>query len=100
MELKKLTKDIGKVSKIYSKKFKIDRNADWYLLKLQEEVGELTRSYLKCLGQARTSGKTSQELKNSFNEELADVFCHVLLLAQFHDIDLEKEVQNKWLVYK
>ena len=28
---------------------------------------------------------------------MADVLCQVLLLARHHDIDLEAEVEQKWL---
>jgi NTP pyrophosphatase (non-canonical NTP hydrolase) len=31
---------------------------------------------------------------------MADVFCHVLLLARHHKINLEKEVAEKWLVWE
>jgi len=51
------------------------------------------------IGQARHKGKTKEELIKGFNEEVADVFCHVLLLAKFHKVDLEKEVKEKWLVW-
>ncbi|PIS18219.1 hypothetical protein COT54_00465 [Candidatus Collierbacteria bacterium CG09_land_8_20_14_0_10_46_12] len=67
MNVHKVTRQIKKVSDIYAKKYGIRRDANWYLLKLQEEM--------------------------------ADVFCHVLLLARHHKINLEKEVEEKWLVW-
>ena len=99
MDINTLTEEIENVSKNYIKKFKIKRNSDWIILKLQEELGELIQSYLMMIGQARHKGKTKAELIQSFNEEVADVFCHVLLLAKFHKVDLEKEVKEKWLVW-
>jgi NTP pyrophosphatase (non-canonical NTP hydrolase) len=50
-------------------------------------------------GGARTKGKSAEEIQAEFRKELADVFCHVLLLARFHGIDLEKEIHEKWLVW-
>lgn len=99
MNLKKLTEEVEKVSLIYTNKFDIKRDSDWFILKVQEELGELIQSYLMMIGQARKKGKTEKELVNDFHKEIADVFSHVLLLAKHHKIDLEKEVENKWLTY-
>lgn len=97
MNLTKISTDLAKVSDQYAKKFSIKRNADWYILKLQEELGELIQSYLMMSKQARTKGKDDKELRDEFNKEVADVFGMVLLLARFHKVDLEKEVDEKWL---
>ncbi len=94
-----LTKDIKKVSSNYAKKFGITRDFNWYVLKLQEEMGELIQSYLMMTRQARQKGKTAKEVKADFGKEMADVFCHVLLLADYAGVDLEKEVKEKWLVW-
>ena len=99
MSLKTLTKDIQKVSQSYTKHFGITPTSDWYILKLQEELGELIQSYLMMIGQARRKDKTDEELADNFRKEIADVFCHVLLLAQHHNVDLEKEVDEKWRVW-
>jgi NTP pyrophosphatase (non-canonical NTP hydrolase) len=66
--------------------------------KLQEELGELTQSYLMMIGQARKKEKSEDEIAKEFRKEVADVFSHVLLLAAHHKIDLEKEVEEKWFV--
>lgn len=87
-----------KKSKRYQK-FNIERDNNWFVLKLQEELGELIQSYLMLTGKARKKGKSEEELKADFAKEVADVFCHVLLLAKFNGIDLDKEVKNKWLVW-
>ena len=97
MDLKKLPEELEQVSQIYAEKFGIERNATWFVLKLQEEVGELIQSYLMLAGKARPKGKSPAEIEADFRKEIADVFCHTLLLARFYDVDLEKEVQEKWL---
>jgi len=51
---------------------------------LSREVGELIQSYLMLIGKARAKGKTSVDLQAGFHKEVADVFCHILLLASFH----------------
>ena len=99
MNIQAITDEIEQVSEKYSNKYEITKNSDWYVLKLQEEVGELIQSYLMMIGQARTKGKEQDELIEDFHREVADVFCHILLLARHHNVDIEKEVTEKWLVW-
>ncbi len=100
MNIKDLSEEVEKISLIYSKKFDIDRDGNWFILKLQEELGELIQSYLMMIKQGRHKGKSPEEIKDNFQKEVADVFSHVLLLAKFYKIDLEKEVEEKWLKWK
>lgn len=100
MNIKELTKEVEDISKMYSKRFKIKRDGDWFILKLQEELGELIQSYLMMIRKGRNKGKSTEEIKDNFRKEVADVFSHVLLLAKFYKIDLEKEVEEKWLKWK
>ena len=97
MDVKRLSDNIEHVSQSYAERFNIERDATWFVLKLQEEVGELIQSYLMLSGKARTKGKSSEEIQSEFHKEVADVFCHILLLARFYNIDIEKEVAEKWL---
>ncbi|MBA2393948.1 MAG: pyrophosphatase [Ktedonobacteraceae bacterium] len=97
MDVQQLSEAVESVSQIYAETFNIERDATWFILKLQEEVGELTQSYLMLAGKARAKGKSSEEIHADFCKEVADVFCQVLLLAKFYDIDLEKEIKGKWL---
>ena len=98
MELAHLTDDVEKVSQVYARRHGIDRDDAWFLLKLQEEVGELTQAFLMRAGQARSKGYSAQEIEGQFRAELADVLCHVLLMARHHGVNLEEEVEQKWLV--
>jgi len=99
MNIQKLTEEVEKISVIYTNKFGIKRDTDWYILKLQEELGELIQSYLMMIGQARMKDKTQEEIQTEFRAEVADVFSHVLLLAKHHNIDLVAEVEKKWFVW-
>ncbi len=99
MDVKHISEEVEQVSQIYAEKFTIERDATWFILKLQEEVGELIQAYLMLSGKARTKGKTHEEIQADFNKEVADVFCQTLLLAKFYNIDIEKEVEEKWLLW-
>jgi len=94
-----ISEKVETVSQGYIGKIGVVRTPDWFVLKLQEELGELTQAYMKVKGQARTNGKTSEELNHAMAEEAADVFCHVLLFAKHNGIDLDKAVKEKWLKY-
>jgi NTP pyrophosphatase (non-canonical NTP hydrolase) len=95
VDIKQLSEEVEHVSQSYADKFNIERDATWFILKLQEEVGELTQSYLMHSGKARVKGKSPAEIRSEFHKEVADVLCQTLLLARFYDIDLEKEIAEK-----
>jgi NTP pyrophosphatase (non-canonical NTP hydrolase) len=97
MDLKQLTEEVEAVSRTYAERNGFERDATWLLLKLQEEVGELTQAFLRKTGQGRAKGRTPEEIETSFRSELADVLGHVLLLARHQGIDLQAEVESKWL---
>lgn len=99
MKLKKLTHELEKVAVIYAKKYKIKRTGDWYVMKIQEELGELTAAYLKLTKRGRTKKKTRKELEENFKEEFADVLSMLLLFAKNQKIDMDKALQEKWLHY-
>lgn len=98
MDLEELAEEVEAVSEIYARKHAIERTDTWFLLKLHEEVGELTQAFLMKTGQARAKGRSAAELDADFSAEVADVLCHVLLLARHQGIDIEAAVAGKWLV--
>lgn len=85
------------VSQRYAETFGIVRTGDWYIMKLHEEVGELTQAHLMRDGQARSKGLSSADLDARFAAEIADVLCHTLLIANYHSIDVQSAVERKWL---
>lgn len=97
MEIQDLIQKIEAVSQTYAKQYKIKRSPSWFILKLQEEMGELTQSYLMLKGKGRSKNKSKAELRSDFEKEMADVFCHVLLLAKSNTVDIERAVDDKWL---
>lgn len=86
---------IGEVSDIYARNYAIDRSGDWHLLKLQEEMGELTQAYLDATGRSRRGDGESARAEMA--REMADVLGMLLLLARDEGIDLDAAVQEKWL---
>lgn len=100
MNLKKLTIEIEKISQVYSKKYNINRDNNWHVLKLQEEMGELVQSYLMMVDQARLKHKSKKSIRKNFEHEVADVLCHILLLAKHFKIDVNKAIEEKWLKWK
>ncbi|MFN9848813.1 MAG: phosphoribosyl-ATP pyrophosphohydrolase [Alphaproteobacteria bacterium] len=80
------------ISDIYAGKYAIDRNDDWFLLKLQEELGELSQAHLRLSGRGRGSA-TEQDR----GDEAADVLCMLLLYCRRFGIDPEEAVRRKWL---
>jgi NTP pyrophosphatase (non-canonical NTP hydrolase) len=94
-QLGALAARIAQVSDIYAAKYDIDRSGDWHLLKLQEEMGELTQAYLTVSG--RTRRPASDAAREDMSREMADVLGMLLLLARDEGIDLDAAVQDKWL---
>lgn len=54
--------EVEQISQQYAERFGVERTSPWFLLKLQEEVGELTQAYLQVTGQGRDKGRTAEEL--------------------------------------
>ena len=100
MHIEALSQEVESVSELYAERNSIDRTDDWLMLKLHEEVGELTQAYLARSGRARDKGRSSSELDDDFRAEIVDVLAQVLLVARRHNVDLTAEVERKWLVWK
>jgi len=88
---------IEQVSRAYAEKFHIDRTDNYFMLKLQEEMGELTQAFMMLHQMGRKKGCSAEERQCAFSDEIADVLCHLLLLAHHHGVDIEQAVKAKWL---
>jgi NTP pyrophosphatase (non-canonical NTP hydrolase) len=97
MDLRLLEDDLEVVSRLYAERFGIDRDDNWFVLKLHEEVGELTQAFLMRAGQARDKGLSPTELDRGFRAELSDVLAQVLIMARHFDVDVQRELEHKWL---
>lgn len=92
LNLADLTADVLRISDIYARDHGIDRSGDWALLKLQEELGELTAEHLRMSGRARGAADADK-----LGDEAADVLGMLLIYCDGAGIDLEQALQRKWL---
>ena len=90
---------VAQVSDIYAERNDIARDNDWYMLKLQEELGELTAEYLRSSGRGRMKGADADAVRIALEDEAADVLAMLLLFARNSGIDLEAALSRKWFKY-
>jgi NTP pyrophosphatase (non-canonical NTP hydrolase) len=95
--LGKLAGQFEAASASYADTHAIERDSDWFLLKLQEEMGELTQAWNRLTGRGRTKGRSKEELSRDLADETADLLGHVLLFARKNQIDLAAAIERKWL---
>lgn len=91
MELRAAQTEVEAISRAYARIHGIDRTDDWLLLKLGEEIGELTQAHLAQTGRSRRSATEADVA-----DELADVLAHVLLIAERRGVDLSSALESKW----
>jgi len=94
--LKELAAAFERASEKYSEAYGIARSDEWLMLKLQEEMGELTQMWMKLSGHGRRKGLGEEELRRAVADETADLFGMVMLFAHRHDIDLAAAIKRKW----
>ncbi len=82
------------ISAAYATTYSIDRSGDWFLLKIQEEMGEMTQAWLARTGRSR---RNEDDGTMQLPSEVADVLCQLLLFARAAGIDLDAAVRDKWL---
>ncbi len=92
MNLSNLSTDVLRISDRYAAEHSIDRDRDWALLKLQEELGELTAEHLRMSGRARGVADAGK-----LGDEAADVLGMLLIYCDAAGIDIEAAMQRKWL---
>ena len=86
------TTDVLRIADLYAAEHGIDRSGDWAILKLQEELGELTAEHLRLSGRARGAADPK-----ALADEAADVLGMLLIYCDCAEIDIEQAMQNKWL---
>jgi NTP pyrophosphatase (non-canonical NTP hydrolase) len=109
LDLDDLTDRVEAISSLYARKFGIQRDPDWFMLKLTEEVGELTQAFLAATGRTRPREAASPGSgpsgvpdagRSALADEVADVLAHLLLLARSQGVDVEAAVRRKWLAWE
>ncbi|GCA51904.1 MULTISPECIES: pyrophosphatase [Sinorhizobium] len=94
--LNELRRKFEKASAGYAAMHSISRDPDWFILKLQEEMGELTQAWNNATGRGRDRQVSPETLRQSIADETADLLGHVLLFAHHNDIDLAAAIERKW----
>lgn len=94
LTLREISDKAARISDIYAGKYAIDRDDDWFLLKLQEELGELAQAHLRL--SARGRGEANEHDRA---DEAADVLCMLLLYCRRFGIDPDQAVRRKWLAW-
>lgn len=94
MDLKALQADVLRISDIYAKEHGIQRDRDWALLKLQEELGELTAEHLRLSARARGTPHAEK-----LADEAADVLGMLLIYCAREGVDIEQAMRRKWLAW-
>ena len=85
------------ISDRYERVYDVDRSGDWHMIKVQEEMGELTQAYLAMTGRSR---RAVEGASHDVAMEMADVVCMVLLMARAEGIDLNAAIAEKWLKWE
>ena len=97
MEFKEIEKKVIATSEEYGKEYNFRVDEDYALLKLYEEVGELTQSILIQRKKCRPAKFLSdEESKKEISKELADVAGTVMVISNLLGIDLEDAINKKW----
>jgi hypothetical protein len=77
----------------------VDIDSDWYVMRLQEELTDLTKKYLAMTGRTSEGISSQDHAKKEFSNEISDVLCLTLLLADRCKINLKDSIQRKWYAY-
>lgn len=94
MTLSEVSDAAAKISDIYARKYGVVRDDDWFLLKLQEELGELSQAHLRLSSRGR-----GDATEHDRADEAADVLCMLLLYCRRFGIDPDEAVRRKWLTW-
>ena len=90
--LEDLADKFERASKIYAEANGMERDPDWFLLKLQEEMGELTQAWNRLTGRGRAKGRSADDMSRDLADETADLLGHILLFAHNNRLDLEAAI--------
>lgn len=98
MDFKELQKRVVENAINYGQKYNVQIDEDFALLKLYEEVGELTQAVLIHRKKSRPEKHVPEEIsKKELAKELADVVGMAIVNAHLLGIDLEEAIDKKWI---
>ena len=94
--LKTLAEKFETASGQYAAEHGIERDDDWFILKLQEEMGELTQIWNRAKGRGRRKGMSDADIATALADEATDVLGHILLFANRNGLELNAAIERKW----
>lgn len=100
MDLNVIADRIEKISAQYAELYDIERSGNWALLKLAEEVGELSQAHLTATGQSRRRDSDLDASQQKLADELGDAIGMCLVYARQMGIDPTAAVTEKWFQYE
>ena len=96
-QIQQLTQKARTIMTMYQKEFpEVQVDRDYYPFKISEEWGECMQAYLMLTDRGRQKGKSKEEIKDAFEQEVGDVFGFLLLFAEQEGINLEEALTKKW----
>lgn len=97
MDLKKAAEHCEKAWSAFADKHNIKRPDEFFLFKMQEELGELVRTFLEIRGCERREN-APEELQKKFEGDCASLIGNALILALHFGVDIEKKIKEKFPV--
>jgi NTP pyrophosphatase (non-canonical NTP hydrolase) len=98
MDFKEIEGKVIQNANDYGKKYNVEIDEDFALLKLYEEVGELAQAILIHRKKCRPEKYLADEVsKDEVAKELADVVGMAIVNAHLLGIDLEAAIDKKWI---
>ena len=98
MDFKELQDKVVQNAVNYGKKYNVQIDEDFALLKLYEEVGELAQAILIHRKKCRPEKYVPEDVsRNELAKELADVVGVAVVNAHLLGIDLEDAIEKKWI---
>lgn len=99
MEIREIAVHCEKAWSEYAQQQGIQRDDHFYFFKLQEELGELVRSYLELNAMERKTCE-DKKLQEKFHGDIASVIGNALILANHFHVNIENEIVKKFPIKK
>ena len=96
MDINKLANHCSAAWQSFALKHGIHRPDEFYLLKLQEELGELTRSYMELKGMEKSKHNDDLAKIQQFHGDCASVIGNALIMGLHFKVDLVEKIQEKF----
>lgn len=98
MDFKELQEKVIQNALNYGRKYNVQIDEEFALLKLYEEVGELAQAFLIHKKKSRPHKHVPEGVsKKELAKELADVLGMVIVNAYLLGIDLQEAIDKKWI---